>query len=217
MSFGWLLCHLFRSVLAIVNLWHHAIKPYPQLWFLRSIKQVPYCLWSPVHCMCSSCACTNTAPSLLTTFCNSRQDNICVALFPQCHLALNPESCQHLTLLPLSLVWTTMHPVKGSNINHFTNIRPPKNVTLTKRIAGGLAIIVFDMVHWSLKENDVYNILQYMMWHGSQTSHIPCSLHNLEVSKQTIIFHILIVYTCISYQMKTNYFDNSSNLSKQFH
>ena len=74
------------------------------------------------------------------------------------------------------------------------------------------------MVHWNLQDNQGH-------LHPIAIHDVPCVsdphmnffLHNIEANKQTITFHMLMVYACSSCQMNANFFGKSGNLSIQFH
>ena len=87
-----------------------------------------------------------------------------------------------------------------SNMNHFSNVRQPKNAIFTKGIIDGLAIKAHLIIQYP------HITLQYMMQLGSWISHMQCFLHNIGVNKQMIIYQILMVFACNSCKMNANSF-----------
>ena len=124
-----------------------------------------------------------------------------------CNFASIVSSCiEHCIMPPFDsdvfIIGVDNHVYRcmDSNINHFTNVRRPKNVSFTKGIAVRLAIKVFGMVDWNLQDDQGCLHQQSMMQLGLQTSHKHCFLHNIEANKQMITSHDLMVHACSSCQ-----------------
>ena len=147
-------CYSFFS---IVGLWHHAMKYCSKLWLLKSIKRMPYHLGLPVYChvpiMHSHKYCSQLTWHHL-------QFKTWKHL---CSFASTVSSGIEPCIMPpfdsdAFIIGVDKHASRcmDSNMNHFTNVQRPKNVTFTKGIGDGLATKAFGMVHWHLQGHQGY-------------------------------------------------------------